>query len=150
MKNICQNKKAHHDYMVLEKLECGIALTGTEVKSCRDGGMSLAQSYVSIDDKLNATLVACNIAPYAMGNINNHNPTRGRRLLLHRKELARLRRSIEAKGLTVVPLEAYFNDRGKVKLSIGLCRGKNVHDKRDTMKERIADREAQRAVRATR
>ena len=150
MKNICQNRKAHHDYAVLEKLECGISLTGTEVKSCRAGGMSLNQAYVLFDEKCNATLVECNIAAYAMGNINNHAPTRKRQLLLHKKELRRLKRSVEAKGLTVIPLDAYFNDRGKVKLTIGLCRGKNVHDKRDSLREETANRETERAVRAAR
>ena len=150
MKNICQNKRAFHDYQVLEKLQAGIALTGTEVKSCRNAGMSLAQSYVTIDQKGNAQLVACNIAPYAMGSYNNHAPTRQRQLLLHKKEIRKLKRSVEAKGLTIIPLEAYFDNRGHIKLDIGLCRGKNLHDKRDAMKEQMDKREAERAMRSSR
>lgn len=146
MKNICQNKKAYHDYLVLEKFQAGISLTGTEVKSCRNAGMSLTQAYVAIDAKGNAQLIGSNIAPYAMGSYNNHVPTRQRQLLLHKKELRKLKRSTEAKGLTLVPLEAYFDPRGHIKLDIGLCRGKNVHDKRDAMKEQMDKRETQRAM----
>ena len=146
MKNICQNKKAFHDYTILEKIQCGIALTGTEVKSCRAGQMTLTQAYIRFDQKGNAKLTGANIAPYAMGNINNHSATRERQLLLHKRELARLKRSVEAKGLTVVPLSAYFTDKGKIKLDIGLARGKNVHDKRDALKEQIDRRETERAV----
>lgn len=150
MKNICQNKRAFHDYQVLEKLQAGIALTGTEVKSCRGGGMSLAQSYVAIDQRGSAQLIGCNIAPYAMGSYNNHPPLRQRQLLLHRKELRKLKRATEAKGLTIIPLEAYFNPRGRVKVDIGVCRGKNLHDKREAMKEQMDRREAERAVKGVR
>ena len=150
MKNICQNKRAYHDYQVLEKLQVGISLTGTEVKSCRNGGMSLAQSYVAIDGKGNAQLIGCNIAPYAMGSYNNHPPLRQRQLLLHKKELRKLKRATEAKGLTIIPLEAYFNPRGRVKVDIGVCRGKNLHDKREAMKEQMDRREAERAVKGVR
>ena len=148
MKNICQNKRAFHDYQVLEKLQAGIALTGTEVKSCRGGGMSLAQSYVAIDQRGSAQLIGCNIAPYAMGSYNNH--LRQRQLLLHKKELRKLKRATEAKGLTIIPLEAYFNPRGRVKVDIGVCRGKNLHDKREAMKEQMDRREAERAVKGVR
>lgn len=150
MKNICQNKKAHHDFTVLEKLQAGISLTGTEVKSCRAGSMSLAQSYVLIDARGNAQLVGCNIAPYAMGSYNNHTPTRQRQLLLHKREITRLKRATEAKGLTIIPLEAYFDDKGHIKLELGLCRGKNVRDKRDDLRKQIDDRETERTVKAIR
>ncbi len=150
MKNITQNRRAHFDYQVLEKLQAGIALTGTEVKSCRGGAMTLSQSYIKIDAKGNAKLIGCNIAPYAMGSYNNHVPTRERQLLLHKKELAKLKRSTEAKGLTIVPLDSYFDDRGHIKLTIGICRGKNVHDKRESIKEEIDRREMDREVKSRR
>ena len=150
MKNICQNKRAYHDYQVLEKLQVGISLTGTEVKSCRNGGMSLAQSYVAIDGKGNAQLIGCNIAPYAMGSYNNHAPLRHRQLLLHKKEIRKLKRSTEAKGLTIIPIEAYFDNRGRIKLDIGICRAKNQQDKRESMREQMDKREAARAMKGGR
>ena len=146
MKNICQNKRAFHDYQVLEKLQAGISLTGTEVKSCRNAGMSLAQAYIAIDGKGSAQLIGSNIAPYAMGSYNNHVPTRQRQLLLHKKEIRKLKRATEAKGLTIIPLDAYFDDRGHIKLSIGLCRGKNLQDKREALKEQMDKREVERAI----
>ena len=147
MKLICQNKRAYHDYAVLEKIQAGIALTGTEVKSCRGGTMSLAQSYVHFDPNA-AKLVNANIATYAMGSYNNHVPTRQRQLLLHKVEIRRLKRAVEAKGLTVIPLQAYFDDKGHVKLDLGLCRGKNVQDKREDLKEKIDRRETDRLVKS--
>lgn len=150
MKNICQNKKAFHDYSILEKIQAGLSLTGTEVKSCRAGGMALSQAYIRFDAKGNARLTGANIAPYAMGNINNHEPMRERQLLLHKRELARLKRAVEAKGLTVVPLSAYFTDRGKIKLDIGLARGKNAADKRDSLKAQIDRRETERVLKGAR
>ena len=149
-KHICQNKKARHDYMVLETLQAGIVLTGTEVKSCRAGAMSLPEAYVTFDPKGNAVLHGSNIAPYAMGTYNNHTPVHDRRLLLHKKEIRRLKRATETKGLTVIPLDAYFNDKGRVKLTIGLCRGKNVHDKRETLKAEIDRRETDRVLKSAR
>ena len=112
--------------------------------------MSLSEAYVIIDQRGNAQLIGCNIAPYAMGSYNNHPPLRQRQLLLHKKELRKLKRAVEAKGLTIVPLEAYFDSRGYIKLNIGLCRGKNLHDKRDSMKEQMARREASRAMKGIR
>lgn len=147
MKLICQNKRAYHDYTVLEKIQAGIALTGTEVKSCRAGSMSLAQAYVHFEPNV-AKLINANIATYAMGSYNNHVPTRQRQLLLHKVEIRRLKRSVEAKGLTVIPLQAYFDDKGHVKLDLGLCRGKNVQDKREDLKEKIDRRETDRLVKS--
>ncbi|HQC53276.1 MAG TPA: SsrA-binding protein SmpB [Lentisphaeria bacterium] len=149
MKMISQNKKARHDYIVLEKFEAGIALTGTEVKSCRAGGVSLVDAYASIQDG-NLQLTGVHIAPYEQGNRNNHEPRRLRRLLMHKREITRLKKSVEAKGLTLVPLSFYFNDKGKVKVELGLCRGKNVRDKRDDLKKREADRDIRRALTAKR
>lgn len=146
MKNITQNKKARHDYTILETYEAGIALTGTEVKSCRANAMSLAEAYAQVKDG-QLLLLSANISPYEMGNRFNHKPMRPRVLLMHKKEIGKLKKSIEAKGLTLVPLEAYFNDRGKVKIRLGLCRGKNVHDKRDSMKAKDAKKEMSRALR---
>ena len=146
MKNITQNKKARHDYAVLDSLESGIELLGTEVKSCRAGGASLVDSYAKVE-RGEMLLIGAHIAPYAQGNRNNHAPRRNRRLLLHKKEILRLQKAIEAKGLTLIPLSMYFNARGKVKLQLGLCRGKNVGDKRESLKKDQAEREMRRAMR---
>ncbi|MFA6929750.1 MAG: SsrA-binding protein SmpB [Lentisphaeria bacterium] len=145
MKNIAQNKKARHDYAVLESFEAGIELTGTEVKSCRIGGVSLVDSYAKVENG-ELMLLGAHIAPYVQGNRNNHAPRRDRRLLVHKKEIVRLKKNIEAKGLTVVPLAFYFNDRGRVKVQLGLCRGKNVHDKRESLKKSQDEREIRRVL----
>jgi len=146
-KNICQNKKARHDYTVLETFEAGIALTGTEVKSCRANGVSLTDAYAQADAKGNLNLLGANIALYDQGNRNNHDPRRNRRLLMHKREILRLRKSVEQKGLTLIPMSFYFNDKGKVKVELGLCRGKNVHDKRESMRKQDDEREMSRAMR---
>ena len=145
MKNIAQNKKARHDYAVLESFEAGIELTGTEVKSCRASGVSLVDSYAKVENG-EMFLLGAHIAPYRQGNRNNHAPRRNRRLLMHKREIARLKKSVEAKGLTLIPLSMYFNDRGIVKVQLGLCRGKNVHDKRETLKKDQAEREMRKAM----
>ncbi len=142
-KNIAQNKKARHDYAVLDTLEAGIALTGTEVKSCRAGGVSLVDSYATIREG-NLILLGTHIAPYAFGNRENHEERRNRRLLVHKKEILRLKKNIEQKGLTLIPLSFYFNSHGRVKVSIGICRGKNAGDKRETLKEREDKRDMDR------
>ncbi len=144
--NITQNKKARHDYVVLESFEAGLELTGTEVKSCRAGGMSLADAYARVVEG-EMILIGANIAAYDQGNRNNHQPRRDRRLLLHKRQIVQLKRSIEAKGLTLIPLSVYFNNRGLIKVSLGLCRGKNVRDKRESLKERDDKREMARARR---
>ena len=144
MATLTENKKARHDYAVLEKFEAGIALQGTEVKSCRAKNISLADSYAKIiKDEL--WLVNSHIAPYEQGTCNNHVPRRERKLLMHRHEIRRLAQAIEAKGLTLVPLR-FFLLRNKVKVEMGLCRGKNVGDKRDAIKRKIEDMEARRAM----
>lgn len=144
MATITQNKKARHDYEVLETVEAGIALQGTEVKSCRAGGVSLADAYARVIDG-EMLLIGAHIAPYAMGNRNNHEPRRTRKLLLHRREIRRLSQAIEAKGQTLVPLRVYFV-RNRVKVELGLCRGKQVHDKREAMKKKVHEMEARRAI----
>ncbi|MBP5672915.1 MAG: SsrA-binding protein SmpB [Victivallales bacterium] len=142
-KNIAQNKKARHDYAILDTLEAGIALTGTEVKSCRAGGVSLVDSYATIREG-NLILLGTHIAPYAFGNRENHEERRNRRLLVHKKEILRLKKNIEQKGLTLIPLSFYFNSHGRVKVSIGICRGKNAGDKREALKEREDKRDMDR------
>jgi SsrA-binding protein len=145
LSTIVQNRKAHHDYDVLEKIEAGIALAGTEVKSCRNHGVSLADSYARMTDG-ELWLVGVNIAPYAQGNRNNHDPCRDRKLLLHRQELRRLGQAIEAKGLSLIPLRFFFA-RNLVKVEMGLCRGRNVRDKRDKLRRKMDDMETRRAIR---
>lgn len=140
------NRKAQRDYDILEKIEAGIVLTGTEVKSVKQGHISIQEGYVHIDDRMEAWLIGCTIQPYEHGNIFNHNQTRDRKLLLHRIETERLYGKVREKGLTLVPLKVYLV-RGKVKVRIGLARGKNVVDKRDTIKQRESDRDTRRAMR---
>jgi SsrA-binding protein len=149
MQVLADNRRARHDYQVLDSLEAGIVLTGTEIKSCRARNISLADSYAKAEDG-ELWLVNAHIAPYAQGNRNNHEPRRPRKLLLKRRELIRLTQAVEVKGLTLVPLKVYLNDRSLVKIDLGLCRGRQQHDKRDELKRQDDDREMQRAVRASR
>lgn len=146
IKLILRNKKAFHEYEILERLECGIELAGSEVKSLRDGHVTFADSYVRMRG---TELVVCgmNISEYAMANRLNHdpNPNRGRRLLAHRREINKLAPQMEAKGMTVVPLALYFK-RGRAKVEIGLARGKAEYDKRETIKKREFDRHKQRTL----
>lgn len=144
---LATNRKAPRDYEILETIEAGIVLTGTEVKALKQGKASIQEGYVQIDDNLEAWLVDCTVQPYEHGNIFNHNTTRNRKLLMHRKEIARLYGKVREKGLTLVPLKAYLV-RGKVKIKVGLARGKNVVDKRDTIKQRQSDRETRRVMNA--
>lgn len=143
---LATNRKAQRDFLILEKIEAGIVLTGTEVKSVKQGHVSIQEGYVHIDERMEAWLVGCTIQPYDHGNVFNHNQTRERKLLLHRKEIERLFGKVREKGLTLVPLKIYLV-RGKVKIRIGLARGKNVVDKRETIKKRESDRDSQRAMR---
>ena len=147
-KLIASNKKAYHDYFVLQKLEAGIALTGTEVKSLRDGKAQLKDSYVQFEGS-EAFLFAAHITPYTHGNRENHDPERRRKLLLHKREIEKLRAQVVEKGLTVVPLRLYFKG-GKVKAEIAVVRGKKLYDKRATERKRELDREAAAAVKSGR
>lgn len=147
-KLIASNKKALHDYFVLQKLEAGIALTGTEVKSLRAGAANLKDSYVLLKDG-EAFLIGAHISPYSHGNLENHDPERTRKLLLHRREIAKLHIQIAEKGLTVVPLRLYFKG-GNVKAEIAVVRGKKQYDKRESERTREADREAAMAMKASR
>jgi len=139
-KLIASNKKAFHDYFVLQKAEAGVALTGTEVKSLRDGKANIKDSYVIFKNG-EAFLFNAHISPYSHGNLQNHEPERSRKLLLHRREIEKLHEQVVEKGLTVVPLRLYFKG-GKVKVEIAVVRGKKLYDKRETEKKRELDREA--------
>lgn len=145
IKTIAQNRKAFHDYFVEEKLECGIALFGTEVKSIRQGKVNLKESWAQIR-KGEIWVEGMHISPYEQGNIFNRDPLRSKKLLLHRKEIRKLDSMVMKQGFTLVPLELYFRD-GRVKVQLGLCKGKKLHDKRDDMARRDSDREIQRALR---
>ena len=137
-----ENRKARHDYTVLETIECGIVLTGTEVKSVRHGEVSLAGSYAAVL-KGELWLLGCDIAAYKFGNRFNHEPKSQRKLLVHAKEVEDLRLKTEAKGLTLVPLKMYLKG-GRVKVAIGVCRGKQLHDKRDALKQKALKRDLER------
>ncbi|HUW60364.1 MAG TPA: SsrA-binding protein SmpB [Candidatus Bathyarchaeia archaeon] len=147
-KLVVQNRRAHHDYFILEKIEAGIELRGTEVKSLRAGGMTLKDSYAEVRDG-EMYLVGSHISPYEKGNIYNHDPERNRRLLMHKREIIKLGARVAEKGLTLVPLRVYFKE-GRAKVELGLCRGKHTVDKRDTIREREVLREADRAMREIR
>lgn len=139
------NRKALHDFFVVDRLEAGIELVGTEVKSVRAGNVNLTGGFASISESGQAVLHGVHIAPYECGNQFNHEPTRPRTLLLHRKEIDRLRAQVSQKGYTLVPLKMYFHKRW-AKVEIGLCKGKQDEDKRDSMRRKDADKEARRAI----
>lgn len=146
-KVIVVNRRARHDYEVLDTIEAGIALVGTEVKSLRaTSGLTLKDSFADVR-KGELFLVGAHIRPYDQGNINNHDPERPRKLLLHRHEIDRLAQKAAEKGLTIIPLRVYFK-RGKVKVLLGMCRGKHTYDKRAALREKQADRETDRAIRS--
>ena len=141
-----RNSKAFHHYHVGDRLEAGIALKGTELKSIRQGQAQIADAFVRIE-KGAPVLYHAHIAEYTHGNIHNHPPLRPRKLLLHTREIHRLQQSIEAEGYTVVPLRLYFK-QGLVKVEIALCKGKQIADKRETLRRKTELREAQRSLRA--
>ncbi|WEV47314.1 MULTISPECIES: SsrA-binding protein SmpB [unclassified Bifidobacterium] len=145
-KLIAQNRKARHNYTIEDHYEAGLVLTGTEVKSLREGRASLAESFVSIDRNGEMWLEGANIPEYLNGTWNNHAPKRKRKLLLHASQIAKLSRQTEAKGYTIVPLSLYFKD-GRVKAEIALARGKKEYDKRQSLREAEDKREALRAMR---
>jgi SsrA-binding protein len=145
---LATNRKAFRDYHVLDRLEAGVELRGTEVKSIRQGHLRIDEAYVQVKNG-QAELHQMTVQPYDHGNIFNHEPTRPRRLLLHKKEILRLESKIGEKGLTLVPLKAYLK-KGRVKIEIALCKGKDTVDKRETLKKKTADLEARRAIRNAR
>ena len=143
-KVIAVNRKARHDYFVLETFETGIELAGTEVKSIRAGGVNLKDSWCTIDDG-ELFVKGMHISPYDKGNVFNRDPFRVRKLLMHKREIMRLLGNVKQEGLTLVPLSLYFK-KNHVKLEMGLCKGKQLHDKREDMARRDAAREIQRAM----
>jgi SsrA-binding protein len=144
VKPVCQNRKAYHDYHIEDTIEAGIALLGTEVKSLRQGKASLKESYVLFKEG-EAYLLNCHISPYSHGNIMNHDPLRIRKLLLNRREINSLSGKVARKGYALIPLKIYFK-KSFAKIEIGLARGKKLYEKRDTIKEREARREIERAL----
>jgi SsrA-binding protein len=145
---VCRNRRATHDYAVSDTIECGMVLVGTEVKSLRDGHASLDDAYGRIDGG-EVWLIGCEIPEYLFGNRLNHKPKRERKLLLHRREIAKFAEKAEVKGFTLVPLRIYFKD-GRAKLELAIGKGKQAHDKRESLKSADARREIDRAMSATR
>src|SRR5881628_3959391 len=145
---IATNRRARHEYEILETVEAGLVLRGTEVKSLREGQVSFKDSYASVRNG-EGWLLGCHINPYSHGTDANHDPERDRKLLLHRREINRLTGKIAERGLTLIPLRIYFK-QGRAKLEIGLARGKKLHDKRSTLREREVRREMDRAARGAR
>jgi len=134
IKILAVNRKARYNYSVEEKLECGIVLQGTEVKSLRNGQFSFSDSYAIVNN-LELWLIQLHISPYDHGNIHNHDPERRRKLLVHKQEIKKMSRKVDEKGFTLVPLKIYLKD-SKIKVELGICRGKNVQDKRHTIRDR--------------
>jgi SsrA-binding protein len=148
IKVVCRNKRAIHEYSVLDRLECGIVLTGTEVKSLRDGHSSLEDAYAKLDEG-ELWLLGSDIPEYAMGNRMNHKPKRPRKLLLHRSEIEKFAGKATQKGFTLVPLRLYFKN-GRAKVELGVAQGKQLHDKREAKKKAESDRDLRRAMAARR
>ena len=149
MDTIVTNRKARRDYHIIEKIEAGIELRGGEVKSVRAGDVSLNESFAKVDNN-ELFLFGLHIKPYACATHVEHDPLRPKRLLLHKREILRLINQMALKGCAVVPITLYRNQRGLIKVQIALCKGKNQGDKRETLKRKEADREAQRAMSAKR
>jgi SsrA-binding protein len=142
LKVLATNRQAFHNFFIEERLEAGIALLGTEVKSLRQARANLKEGYALVRQG-EVWLLNCHISPYSHGNLNNHDPLRERKLLLHREEIRRLERKRKVSGLTLVPLRLYLR-KGKIKVELGLARGKKLHDKREAIKLRDLDRESRR------
>ena len=148
-KEVAVNRQAFHNYEIIEKFEAGMVLTGTEIKSARDGQINLKDAY-GIVKSGEIWLLNCHISPYSHGNMMNHDPLRPRKLLLHRKEINKWLGKTKQKGLTIVPLRIYFSPRGQAKVEIALARGKRQYDRREAIKDREAGRELQRAMKSRR
>jgi SsrA-binding protein len=143
-RDICRNRRAFHDYEVLECLECGLVLTGTEVKSLRAGGVSIEDAYATLQDG-EVWLLGSDIPEYAMGNYMNHKRKRARKVLLHRREIAKFAERADQRGFSLIPLRLYFKN-GKAKMELALCKGKQLHDKRQALKQADASREIKREL----
>ena len=148
VKIIAPNKKAYHDYFVLEKYEAGVELFGTEVKSLRQGGVNLKDSYCEVKNG-ELFAIGVHISPYEKGNIFNREPLRPKKLLMHKREIIRLFSKVKEDGLTLIPLSIYFSG-SRVKVEVGLCKGKKLYDKRDTDAKRQASRDIDRAMKERR
>ena len=147
-RTVATNRRARHEYLILETVEAGLVLRGTEVKALRAGLVNFKDAYATVRNG-EAWLLGCHISPYSHGTDANHDPERDRKLLLHRREIARLTGKIAERGLTLVPLRLYFK-KGRAKIEIGLARGKKLHDKRSALREREVRREMDKAIRASR
>lgn len=141
---VAQNRKARHDYTILETVEAGLALKGTEIKSIRNGRINLKDGFVRFHDG-EAYLFNVHISPYDQGNLFNHDPLRSRKLLMHKKQIAKLHEETKNKGITVIPLKVYIKD-GYAKVLVGLAKGKREYDKRETLKRKDQERQIQRAL----
>jgi SsrA-binding protein len=145
-KIVADNRKARYHYAIGEAFEAGLMLTGTEVKSLRTGRSTIAEAYASVDSKGEVWLINANIPEYHAGNRNNHEPKRLRKLLLKHREIVKLSHGVQREGMTIVPLKLFFNDRGRAKIEIALGKGKQLHDKRETEKQRDWNREKGRLL----
>jgi SsrA-binding protein len=141
---ICRNRRAYHEYEVFDTLECGLVLTGTEVKSLRDGAGSLEDAYAKIQGR-EVWLLGCDIPEYAMGNLFNHKPKRPRKLLLHRSEIGKFAGKASEQGFTLVPLRMYFKN-GRAKVELAIARGKKLHDKRETERNKEVKKDLRREM----
>lgn len=148
-KIIAQNKKARHDYHILDTLEAGIVLLGSEVKSCRQGSVNLKDSYARIDQN-EIYLINAHISPYTFANRFNHDPLRRRKLLFHRQEIRKLLGKLKEKGQSLIPLKLYFNGRGRVKVALALAKGKKNYDRREDIKKRDMKRDAEKELKQRR
>lgn len=146
IKTVAENRKARHDYFILESFEAGIELVGTEVKSIRKGGVNLKDSYIYVEDG-EAVIRGMHISPYDHGNVFNKDPMRVRRLLLHKRQINSLYGKIRTEGLTLIPISVYFKG-SRVKVQVGLCKGKKLYDKRDDMAAKSAKRDIERALKS--
>ncbi len=144
-KKIVINKKAYHDYEIIEKFEAGMVLVGSEVKSLREGRISLKDSYINMKNG-EAFLVKAHISPYSNASYNNHDPERQRKLLLHRQELKKLDKKVKTRGVSIVPLRLYFNNKGIIKIEIALGKGKREYEKKQKIKNRDIERDVQREL----
>lgn len=144
-KFIVKNRKAWHEYEIMERFEAGISLVGTEVKSVREAKVKLVDAFCQISNDHQLDLLEMEISPYRFGNIHNHKPNRPRRLLMHKREIIKLHSKVKEKGLTLIPLSLYYKE-GRVKVEIALCRGKKLHDKRASLKEKDDRRDMDRTL----
>jgi SsrA-binding protein len=146
-KTVADNRRARFDYEIGDTFEAGLVLTGTEVKALRGGKATIAESYASLDKAGEVFLINANIPEYLQANRFNHDPKRPRKLLLHTREIGKVKKALERDGMTLVPLKIYFNERGRAKIEIAVARGKKLHDKRETEKQRDWNREKSRLLR---